>query len=353
MLFRELSHEQARQTIDSEQAFEAYRAAREELDRRYAGSMSWKSGRGRDYLYRKQRGIWKSLGPRGADTEAVFTRFRTNRESLRDRVAALAARLDAMAPVNRALRLGRLPRLAGRILRSLDQAGLCDTAIVVVGTNALFAYERAAGVQIDTSLLATADVDLLFDARGSLKLLAPDVAASGIMGLLRKLDHSFDVVGSGGYRAVNRDGYMVDLIMPAARDPMMDSAPTRIGFKASDMKVPEIEGLSWLVNSPKLTSVVIDERGYPLEMRVPDPRAFALHKAWLAERVDCDPLKTQQRDQAQAQLTATLLRDRMPQLRFDDPALSALPLTLRQRAETLAPGSVGETSGARRLEPNW
>lgn len=257
-----------------------------------------------------------------------------------------------MAPVNLALRLGRLGTVAARNLRSLHKARLCEPPIVVVGANALFAYERAAGVQIGATLLATFDIDLLFDARSSLRLVAPDIAVSWILGLLRKLDHSFDVVGSGGFRAVNRDGYMVDLITPAAKDPMMDLARTRIGSTASDLKAAEIEGLSWLVNAPELTSIILDERGYPIEMQVPDPRAFALHGAWLAERADRDPLKAK-RDPAQAGLIATLLRERRPHLAFDDPALSALPLALRRRAESLSPAPVGETGGVRRLEPDW
>ncbi len=253
MNLSDLTGEQTRQAIDVDQIFAAYREARDELDRRYAGSMSWKTVRGREYLYRKRRDAWKSLGPRTVETEEAFARFHANRERLRDRVEGLAARIDAMAPVNRALRLGRLPVIAARILRSLARAHLSDTAITVVGTNALFVYERLAGVQIEGSYLATADVDLLFDARSSLKLLAPDVAASGVMGLLRKLDHSFDVMGRGGFRAVNRDGYIVDLIMAAGKDRMKAPARSRIGSDNDDLQAVEIEGLSWLVNSPKVT----------------------------------------------------------------------------------------------------
>jgi len=44
-----------------------------------------------------------------------------------------------------------------------------------------------------------------------------------------------------------------------------------------------LPGLQWLLNSPKLDAVAIDEDGWPVPMRVPDPRAFALHKAWLAD----------------------------------------------------------------------
>ena len=151
---------------------------------------------------------------------------------------------------------------------------------------------------------------------------------------------------------MNRDGYLVDLIMPAPKDPMATVPRSRIGSDEADLQAVEIEGLSWLVNSPKATCVVIDERGYPLEMRVPDPRAFALHKSWLSERTERDPVK-KRRDAAQADLVATLMATRLPHLRFDDGALAALPAALRARAATLPIHANAGTAMPRRLEPDW
>ncbi|KQP36779.1 nucleotidyltransferase domain-containing protein [Methylobacterium sp. Leaf100] len=353
MSLSDLNGDQARQTIDVDQVFSSFAMARGEWARRYRGSMSWKTVGGRDYLYRKRYEAWKSLGPRTPETEAMATGFHEGRAQLQERIAGLTARLDAMAPVNRALNLGRLPVIAARILRALDQAGLIGAGIEVVGTNALFAYERLAGVQIAGAHLATADVDLLFDARRSLRLLAPEVSATGVVGLLRKVDRSFEVLGRSGFRAVNRDGYLVDLIMPAMKDWMAKPLRSRIGTEATDLEAVEIEGLGWLVSSPKATATVIDARGYPLTMVVPDPRAFALHKLWLAGREDREPLK-RQRDQAQAKLIAGLVTSRLPHLRFDDPALAALPRALREQATLLTAATRRDTALAPpRLEPDW
>lgn len=114
----------------------------------------------------------------------------------------------------------------------------------------------------------------------------------------------------------------------------------------------EIAALAWLVNGPKAAVTVIDARGYPLSMWVTDPRAFALHKTLLSERADRDPLR-RQRDAAQGHLVATRVRTGLPALRFDDPALAALPLTLRARATTLAAEAAPEPEGEPRLEPAW
>lgn len=122
--------------------------------------MSWKtSTNGKEYLYKKSGGIWKSLGPRSTETETTFGQFHAGRENSKERVGSLAQRLDELAPVNRAMSLGRVPQLTARIIRALDKLGLIGTAIDIVGTNALFVYERLAGVHVTSGLLSTQDVD--------------------------------------------------------------------------------------------------------------------------------------------------------------------------------------------------
>lgn len=355
MDFKELNGDQVRQLIDAEQVFSSYAAARSRLDHSFNGSMSWKTVDGRDYLYRKRDGIWKSLGPRNADTEIIHTQFHVGRQRAKWRVQKTKLRLDETAPVHRALRLGRMPTIAARILRAMTKAGLVGSVIEVVGTNALFAYERMAGVHIAGAHLATGDIDLLFDARARLKLLAPDIAVEGLAGLLRKVDRSFTVKGRDSFRAENDDGYMVDLITPLGRDRMAERRRSRIGTDGEDLKAVEIEGLSWLVNSPKVAVTVMDERGYPLSVTVPDPRAFTLHKVWLSQRDDRDPLK-RQRDDGQARLVAELLATRLPHLAFDDPALGAIPARLRAQAANLIRPAAKLGADAMMDdpgEPNW
>ncbi|MCW6507677.1 nucleotidyltransferase domain-containing protein [Hyphomicrobiales bacterium BP6-180914] len=222
----------------------------------------------------------------------------------------------------------------------------------MVGTHELYAYERMAAVQISSGHLATGDVDLLYDARARLKLLGSDVATVGLAGLLRHVDHSFVTTGAGSFRAVNRDGFMVDLIQPLPPDRMAQAPRSRIGTAPDDLVAVEIQGPAWLVNSPKIETIVIDARGYPLRLVTPDPRAFALHKAWLADRSDRDPLK-RRRDFAQARVVAELVATRLPHLRFDDPALGALPKALRARAAELGPAPRGIGSGEEERTPDW
>src|SRR5579862_2488563 len=134
--FSELTAEQVRQAIDAEQIYAAYEEARRLLASRFDGSMVWKTVGGRVYLYRKIGQKWKSLGPRTGDAEAAYKAFTEGRQATRERAAATARRLDEMAPVNRALRLGRLPRLSARDIRRLHETGWLGGRIQIVGTNA-------------------------------------------------------------------------------------------------------------------------------------------------------------------------------------------------------------------------
>ena len=145
--YAELEDDQARQIINTEQVFDAYRSAQTTLRDHFTGSMAWKTVDGRSYLYRARNGIWVSLGPRSPETEAIRERFIKGRIRARLRKLGLAQRLNKMAPVNRAHRLGRVPVIAARILRALAEARLTRPVIATVGTNALYAYERMAGVR--------------------------------------------------------------------------------------------------------------------------------------------------------------------------------------------------------------
>jgi hypothetical protein len=311
--------------------------------------MRWGERNGADYLLRKIGRTETSLGRRSADTERIYEAFAKGRIENQDRLKGLAKRLDELAPVNRAMGLGRVPVIAARILRRCDEAGLLGKHLTIVGTNAMFAYEVAAGVHTQSGLVASGDIDLLYDARRHLSLAVEDVHASGLIGLLRTVDTSFAPVRPGSFRAGNREGYLVDLIRPEARDVMRDRSKPALTELPEDLQGAAIFGLGWLINSPKMDVTAIDERGYPVRMVVIDPRAFALHKAWISEREDREPVKAR-RDFEQAQ-AAAVIATRYLRRPFDGPELGALPNSLRELAPRIMEAiSSGEKES---VKPNW
>ncbi len=332
MQINALSPDQARNLVDTRQAYEALLGAESMLDRRFSGTMQWRKRAASDYLYRiHSRGgkrVERSIGPRSAETEAAFAAFREGRARAADAVAGLRERLERIAPVNVALGLGRVPDVVARIIRRLDENGLLGEAIAIVGTNAIFAYEAAAGVQVEGGLLATTDVDIALDARRSLTL-AGRMLPDGLLGMLRKIDDSFHPRRDGHYRAVNRGGFMVDLITAEPRNALRRRATWRLSVGVEDLAAAEIGKLQWLTEAPRFTAVAIAQNGLPVRMVAADPRFFAAHKLWMAERGDREPEK-RGRDRLQAQAIAALLAGPLSTLPLDDSVLSQLPPPLRQ-----------------------
>ena len=167
-----LSNQQRLHLVNSEQLYENYRVALRHAAAHTYG-MRWKSVRGAEYLFRDSdaRGNGRSLGPRSAATEATLANFLQGRETANGRLADIRTSLDEQARLNKALRLARVPRVIARILRELDAAGLNKT-FTVLGTQALFAYEAAGGVQFLLELLASGDIDLLYDPRQKITLVS-------------------------------------------------------------------------------------------------------------------------------------------------------------------------------------
>ena len=324
--YTDLTDEVLRQLIDVRQVFESAREVNRRWEHSFTGGMRWLTRNGVDYLHRKKGIVEKSLGPRNPETERKYEAFTRGREELDETRKQLKARLAQMRRVNRALGLGRVPTLTSKILRRLDDERLLGEHVLLVGTNALFAYEAAAGVRFESELLATADADLLWDARKQVTLVLPSVRVKGVLGVLKSVDQSFRHRHKGDFRAFNNDGYMVDLIRPEDKADYTIRRRKQLGDNTDDLLASPILGLAWLVSSPKFEATAIGEDGEPVRIVSPDPRAFALHKLWISEAPNRDPLK-RSRDRKQAFVVAEVA-ERYLNLSFAPENLRALPQNL-------------------------
>lgn len=312
----ELSNEQRRQLIDAQQVFAGWRPASRELTA--IGTLRSQASKGKRYMYEVHGNVRKSLG---RETPALLKRKAAHdarRATLQRSVKTMQRRLHDMAPVNRALGLGRMPAIAARIIRALDQKGLLGNHIIVAGTNALYAYETATGTILPAEHVATTDADLLWDTEESLSLAATGVRREGIMGILRRVDSSF--VADYGFNATNADGYIVDLLCPES-----DEIPT-IGEK-DDLAATPMHGAAWLLAAPRFEQTIIGEDGHPLRIVVPEPRTYALHKLWVSKQDSRQPLK-RPRDAAHSRVVRELVRMYL-RLPFSAKDMPWLPAELR------------------------
>ncbi len=332
MILKEWTDNQRRLYIDTVQVHEAFTEAFRK-SRSWQGGMHWKKSKGREYLFRSldRLGNGKSLGPRSPETEKIIDEFRKGKQKIRQRLATLRERIAEQARFCKAARIHRVPRLVGAILRLLDQEHKLGKNIIIAGTHAIFGYEVVAGVFLDAPILATGDLDILWDTRTRLKLAGDRTLRNqGLLGILKKADRSFAPLHKSGFRAVNQDGFMVDLIKPEPRR-ITQKDPRRMGGKG-DLEAAEIRNLQWLLAAPKFSQVIIGDDGYPARIVVPDPRAFALHKLWLSEQPDREPMK-KQRDRKQGIAVAEVVIRYLPNCPFKTSELRMFPKDVVQKAE--------------------
>ena len=330
--FREFQENQQR-TLD--QALRAHQAYLEALEasRPFKGGMHWKKIAGREYLYkyRDRYGHGHSLGPRSPDTEGIWAEFTRQRREAAVRLGSQRGRLAEAARFCRAALINRVPDLVTRIVRHLPEGDRSGAPVLVIGTQALAAYEFAAGVFIDCPKTSPC-----WSGAGSRLTLAATAAMppEEFLHLLRRADRSYKTLPGEGLAAVNKTGFRVSFLSPPTA-----RAPHRfMGRDAPGVTVPAESGdLAALVHSPKFSQVVIGRRGDPVTMVVPDPRALALHLLWRSQQAEREPAK-KIRDRVQAMALAELILRYLPQYYFFSTQLHLFPAEVARLAEGLVEG---------------
>jgi hypothetical protein len=330
--FREFEKNQQRTLARAIQAYQTYLETLE-ARRPLAGGMHWKKIKGREYLYkyRDRYGHGRSLGPRAAATERLWAEFRRERRELAARLDRQRQRLAEAARFCRAALIHRVPDLVTRVLRRLELGGLPEASLLVIGTQALHAFEFAAGAFIDSpknSPFWSGDHNRLTLA------VTTEMSSDRLLPLLRRADRSFRTLPGPELAAVNQHGFLVRCFRPPpARSPQKMTVR-----EAAGALVPAESGdLAALVSAPKFSQVVIGQRGDPVTMVVPDPRAVALHKLWLSQQEDREPAK-RLRDRSQAMALAEFILRYLPQYHFFSAELHLFPAEVVRQAEGLVEG---------------
>ena len=312
----EASPEQTRQYIDAVATFGALEEARQDA-RSTAGGMYWHAGPPAypeaKYLVRTSpTGAERSLGPRGAETEKTFENFTRRKTDNEDRVKGLAQQLEQHRRLNRALRVGRVEPLVVRLLNRLADTRLMEH-FRVVGTHSLYAYETAAGVRLDSEVLTTRDIDLLWDTQKrvtfSTQLAKVDTS---MLGVLKKVDATFRLRRSQLYTAVNKNGFEVDIIRRMKTD--SDEHPIKLSSADEDFYVVQAPYANLLLYSEGFSQVVVATDGTMARMSTMHPAVFVKFKLWMSQRTDRVPFKAR-RDRLQAEAVLVLLDRYLPQLK--------------------------------------
>jgi hypothetical protein len=330
--FREFDEAQQETLARAVQAYQAYLDA-VQANQGFKGGMHWKRIAGKEYLYRyrDRQGHGDSLGPRSPHTERLFTEFRRRR---RETATLLRSRHEHLATASRFCRaalLHRVPEPVSRIVRHLELSAIPGGPLIVVGTQALHAFEFAARVFIEGPKAGAR----WSEAAPRLALAASrPVPPDQLLRLLRQADRSFSALPGDDFQAVNKAGFPVKLVRPPAlRIPTKSTC-----LDAGGPAVPAESGdLTYLLSAPKFSQVVIGQRGTPATMTVPDPRALALHKLWLSQQEGREPAQRHQ-DRLQAMALAELTLRYLPQYDFFSSQLHLFPPEVARLAQELVEG---------------
>lgn len=280
------------------------------------GRLAWRSRGNRDYLYRIRRSTTAgetSLGARSPETELQYAAYRQAKE----RLPTLDQRLAVHCAMYRQLRMPLLPAFAGAALRELDvDRQMGQDGVLVVGTNALIAYAIEATQTLASTLTATRDFDLTWVRRTPFVRLMD----RPVFDAVKRADATWTVNQERTFQIRNRDGEEIELLLPQA---LADSFPRTSGLRP--VPLPEQD---WLMHGRYVEHVVACGDRTPARIVAPDPRWFALHKRWLADKPTRDPLK-KPKDLRQAETVWRMLRDHMPHYPVDADFVSALPDELK------------------------
>jgi hypothetical protein len=302
------SDEQARALVNLRPRYEALIEAERDLARLPYNLVRKRVGE-REYLYevldRANNG--KSLGAMTPAREQQLTAYR---ETKRDLQSRRAIAFDLVGEIGRLARPMRLPMLsseAGELLRELDRRELLGDALLVVGTNCLPAYALEAGGAIADAPDETEDFDLAWVAeqRGE---------QAALWAALKAVDPTFTVNTEREFQARNAKAYEVELLVAPSR-------LTTMHAREQPRPVPLLPGR-------RVDQVVPCRDGTAARLVVPDPRWFALHKLWLADKPSRNPLK-RGKDRKQGLALLDAVAEAMPHYPLDAAFVAELPPELR------------------------
>jgi hypothetical protein len=296
------------------------------------------------YLYRitDRRGNGRSLGALNEELRALQARHAESKAQARAREASLYTYAMQAGAVYRAMRLGVIASEAANILRFMDLYGLLGHRFMVVGTNAMAAYELEANLRFAATVESTEDVDLAWTSQ-TVSLIAgtqpspwntarilglPDddplvrqanPPAGTLREVLQRIDSTYTKNTERPFQLRNAKGYEVEVLLA-------QSMIRRFPAEEALSPIP-LEEQDWLLLGSPVSHVIAGRDGTPARVVAPDPRYFGLQKIWLSKKPQRLAAK-KPKDLRQGMLVLNAVRDHMPHMPIDASFAAALPAAL-------------------------
>lgn len=245
----------ALQIINSTVVYEEYMRVKL-MAQQVKGGMYWKRQGPYEYLVRTSvDNLQRRLGPRSSETEAIHGAFVARKQAEMSRLASLRKALEEAQRLNHAMRAGWVPNIIVALLRYFQEEGMAEH-LVVVGPQAVYAYEAAAGVQI-TSKVAGQSVEWRKNLGSQISfftdLTKQDCAS--IERILQRIDHTFTCNHADGLVATNARGFRALFLRSQPR--AEDSSPALCRW-----------------NNPRFMASVIAKNGAMATMQAISPTEY-------------------------------------------------------------------------------
>ena len=335
------NEQQSKILVNSSSQYDAYVQAMREV-KKFEGWMRWKLQGKYEYLTSGKSGgqNQKSHGRRSSETEDVYSAFIYGKDLATNRLKDISEPLQITAAIAKALSMGKIPNAFAKIIRQYDIEEALENYLMVAGTHAIYCYESMTGVWLDSDLGATEDLDLVWAGLDKAELITVKPPRS-LLGTLKSIDSTYTVNQENRFQVRNSKGLIIDFITS------QDNENKTI---KEYLKPIGIVGQDWLSILPPVTAIVFDSVGLPVRLCCPDPRIFALHKLWVSNRVDRNPLK-KNKDQRQGKAVIDLALQYLPSHPFDAEFRRLLPPELQSIMDIeLKNQPLNDTDGASTLD---
>ena len=278
-------------------------------------SLLWRKRNDKEYLYQRKSStlgsIEKSLGPRNHETEEKMEEW----SSLKSRKKAILQKLNLESATCKIHKFSTIETTLGKILRQLDIDGQNgDGGIMIVGTQALLAYEYEAMSLLPDTLKKTVNTTLAW------RRTAPwNKMERPILDSLKRADSTWTINAERIFQALDNKGNELEVL--AAKT--VSSTLGNKGFRPVD--IPEQE---WLLQGTPVVQVLPTTDRNAARVMAPDPRWFALHKIFMSTSERRDP-KKKGKDLIQGVEVLNLVSNDMPHYPLDEHFEAELPDVLK------------------------
>ena len=310
--FIEYSNAQRKQSIDTEHLYEIYLQKLQSHEKNYKYTMFFKQTGGKEYLVKEKSSTKKSsyLGERSSQTEAIIQSFKEEKENSLKALSDIKKKIHIASKKNKFEKITRVPNALVDIFQTINALDL-NTKLIVIGTNALYAYESKCCIFIEQDLLSSIDIDILNKRDKKLSFIFNEIMPDGTLTkLLSSIDKTFIPQVGVPYRFINKENVIVELLNPSI-SPFKNHHIKNDAF--ADIISLEMEGMQWLENARLFSSIIIGEDGRCAIMTTIHPLEFAIYKNWLSSKTDRDARK-RMRDKTQSKLVTDLMLSHMPHI---------------------------------------